>query len=124
MNQQNNNKLWLLTINIVIVLLLILLFASILIAANEISINEIKFSKESFDRLGREFEGSIKIMAGIIAILTIKVYFLNMKRTDTIIERTNKQFNAYVKNENLKNYFYIEKNLENILVKRNYLRTQ
>lgn len=105
MKQPNNNKIWLITINIIIGTLLLLLIVSVVVAIKETDFHSIKLSKDSFNKLISEFEGSIKIIAGIIAILTIKVYFLNMKRTDAIIERTNRQVNAYVKNENLKNYF-------------------
>jgi len=105
MKEFNTDKIWLTSINTILIILLLIFIVSLLIFVKETTYQEIELTKTSFDALINKLENSIKIIAGIIAVLTIKVYFLNMRKTDSIIERTNRQLIAYVKNENLKNYF-------------------
>jgi hypothetical protein len=101
----NQNKLWIIAINGVLVFLFILFIISIYFAINIPKPSNFEFTKEGLDNFISIFTTSIKIGTALIAILTLKLYFSRINQTDKIIERTNLQVSSYIKSENLKNFF-------------------
>jgi hypothetical protein len=101
----NQNRLWIISINGVLIFLFILFLISIYLDASITKRLSFEFTKEGLDNFITFFSTSIKVGTALMAILTIKLYFSRINQTDKIIERTNLQVSSYIKSENLKNYF-------------------